>query len=116
MQLEPAKDAKPQSQPSIFGIIPIGPALSRLGVRRASDQDVVGKLARAHERGGINFKGKQQRSTGGRPMSGDVSTKLGRGRRGTVVDSVPRTDKPIKSAAKKLATSASASSMPRFPG
>ena len=104
MQLEPAESAKPQPrpQPFAFGVIPIGPAWSRLGGRRTSDQDIAGKPSRAQERGSVEPKGKQQRSAGGRVTSSDVGAKFGRGRRGTVVpDSVSRADKPVKGAAKK---------------
>lgn len=114
MQLESVESEKPQPrpQPFAFGVIPIGPALSRLGMRRAGDQDPAGKGSRMQEEGSADAKGKQQRSTGGRVTSGEVGAKFGRGRRGTVgPDSLSRLEKPAKGAANKLGASPL-----RFPG
>ena len=73
-------------------------------MRRTSNQDITGEIARAQEWGSFGSQEKQHKSTGGWAMSGDVSPKLGRGRRGTVgLDATSRGDKPAKGAAKKLA-------------
>ena len=104
MQVESAKGATPRPQPFAFGVIPIGPALSRFGMRRTSNQDIKGKIVRTQEWSSFSSKDKEQKSTGGWATSGDVNAKLGRGRRGTVgPDPVARVDKPVKGSAKKLA-------------